>query len=138
MKLTNTEIQQIPARVREILLTESGLKLAILYGSAVGGRMRGDSDVDVAVLFDRPLDAEQKMTLTSSLEAGLSRSVDLVDLFSLNGTILKQVLCKGQVLIRKNAGDFPFLLRRMTYNQADMMPYVSRTLNERQERFVHG
>lgn len=100
--------------------------------------MRGDSDVDVAVLFERPLDAEQKMRMRASLEAGLSRPVDLVDLFSLNGTILKQVLCKGQVLIRKNGEDLPSLLRRMTYNQADMMPYVSRTLYERQERFVHG
>ena len=138
MKATHTDTQQIADRVGELLASASGLRLALLYGSSVGGRMRGDSDVDVAVLFERPLEAEQKMRLTASLEAGLSRPVDLVDLFSLNGTILKQVLCKGQVLIRKNGEDLPLLLRRMTYNQADMMPYVSRTLYERQERFVHG
>ncbi len=138
MKAIHTDTQQIADRVGELLASASGLRLALLYGSSVGGRMRGDSDVDVAVLFERPLEAEQKMRLTASLEAGLSRSVDLVDLFSLNGTILKQVLCKGQVLIRKNREDLPSLLRRMTYNQADMMPYVSRTLYERQERFVHG
>jgi len=138
MKAIHTDTQQIADRVGELLASASGLRLALLYGSSVGGRMRGDSDVDVAVLFERPLEAEQKMRLTASLEAGLSRPVDLVDLFSLNGTILKQVLCKGQVLIRKNGEDLPLLLRRMTYNQADMMPYVSRTLYERQERFVHG
>ncbi len=138
MKAIHTDTQQIADRVGELLASASGLRLALLYGSSVGGRMRGDSDVDVAVLFERPLEAEQKMRLTASLEAGLSRSVDLVDLFSLNGTILKQVLCKGQVLIRKNGEDLPSLLRRMIYNQADMMPYVSRTLYERQERFVHG
>ncbi len=138
MKAIHTDTQQIADRVGELLASASGLRLALLYGSSVGGRMRGDSDVDVAVLFERPLEAEQKMRLTASLEAGLSRPVDLVDLFSLNGTILKQVLCKGQVLIRKNGEDLPSLLRRMIYNQADMMPYVSRTLYERQERFVHG
>jgi len=138
MKLTGTDIQQIPDRVREILMAMPGLRLALLYGSAATGSMRADSDVDVAVLFDQPLDAERKMMLMDRLEEGLSRPVDLIDLFSLNGTILKQILCKGRVLAKKNSEDLTALVLRMTYNQADMMPYVYRTLNERQARFVHG
>jgi len=136
--LTDTDIQQIADRAREVLQSVPGLRLAFLYGSAAAGRLRGDSDVDVAVLLDRPLGAEQKMKLMACLESGLSRPVDLVDLFSLNGAILKQILCKGRVLVKKQSEDLTELLLRMTYNQADMMPYVYRTLNERQERFVHG
>jgi hypothetical protein len=30
------------------------------------------------------------------------------------------------------------LTKRMSYNQADVMPLVRRTLQERQKRFVHG
>jgi len=133
-----TRLPVILTRAKEILLAEPGLKLALTYGSVASGKMRADSDVDIAVLFDRPLNAEQRMQLTARLEKSLSKTVDLVDLFSLNGTILKQILCKGRVLIRKNPADFTELTRQMIYNQADMMPYVHRTLKERQERFVYG
>lgn len=128
----------IAARVKAVLCDESGLTLAILYGSAATGRMQAGSDVDIAVLFDRPLSAEQKMTLISRLERELHREVDLVDLFSLNGTILKQILSKGRVLVQTKPGGLAGLVQRMIYNQADMMPYVTRTLIERQKRFVHG
>ena len=100
--------------------------------------MRADSDVDIALLFDYPLNAEQKMMLISQLESELQRAVDLVDLFALSGTILKQVLRKGRVLIQTKQGTRAELIRKMIYNQADMMPYVSRTLIERQRRFIHG
>jgi predicted nucleotidyltransferase len=131
-------VSEITARVKEILHAEQGLKLAILYGSAATGKMRTDSDVDIALLFDRPLDAKRKMELISNLESALRRNVDLVDLFSLSGTILKQVLRKGCVLIQTKPGELATLVRKMIYNQADMMPYVSRTLMERQRRFIHG
>jgi predicted nucleotidyltransferase len=131
-------VSEIAAQAKEILYAESGLKLAILYGSAATRKMRADSDVDIAVLFDRPLNAEQKMELISRLERELQRDVDLVDLFSLSGTILKQILRKGRVLIQKKPGALTDLIQRMVYNQADMMPYVSRTLMERQKRFIHG
>jgi uncharacterized protein len=135
MKADRTELGQ---RLRRRLQSMPGLTLAILYGSAATGRMTGHSDVDVAVLFDRPMDAEARMTLAAELGGVLARAVDLVDLSSLNGTILKQILCKGQVLINRSPAALAALLCRMTYNQADMMPYVARTLQERQERFVHG
>jgi len=139
--MTSTDrqpISEIAARAKEFLFAEPGLRLAILHGSAVTGKMRADSDVDIAVLFDRPLTAEKKMILMSRLECELQRDIDLVDLFALSGTILKQVLGKGRVLIQTKPGALAELIQRMVYNQADMMPYVSRTLIERQRRFIHG
>ncbi|MBC8207537.1 MAG: nucleotidyltransferase domain-containing protein [Kiritimatiellaeota bacterium] len=129
---------EIAARAKAALCDEPGLKLAILYGSAATGKMRADSDVDIALLFDQPLNAEKKMELMSRLESELQRDVDLVDLFNLSGTILKQVLSKGRVLIQTKPRALAKLTQRMIYNQADMMPYVSRTLIERQRRFIHG
>lgn len=100
--------------------------------------MRADSDIDIALLFDRPLSDNKKIELLTRLEQELGRDIDLVDLFFLNGTILKQILSKGQVLIQVKPGVLAGLVQRMIYNQADMMPYVTRTLIERQQRFVHG
>ncbi len=139
MNSINTQsVSEITTRVEEVLRAEPGLRLAILYGSAATGKMRAGSDVDIAVLFDRPLNGEKKMELIARLQTGLQRDVDLADLFCLNGTILKQILRKGHVLVQSKPGVLAGLVQRMVYNQTDMMPYVSRTLMERQKRFVHG
>lgn len=131
-------VSRIAVRVKDILRDEPGLRLAILYGSAATGKMRSGSDVDIALLFNHPLGSDQKMELITRLESQLRRDVDLVDLFALNGTILKQVLSKGRVLTQSEPGALAGLVQRMIYNQTDMMPYVTRTLVERQERFIHG
>ncbi|MEI6892125.1 MAG: nucleotidyltransferase domain-containing protein [Pontiella sp.] len=131
-------VSEIESKAKEVLCGVPGLKLAMLHGSVATGMMRTDSDVDLALLFDHPLDAEQKMLLISQLESELKREVDLVDLFSLSGTILKQVLRKGRVLIETQPGARSELIRKMIYNQTDMMPYVTRTLIERQQRFIDG
>ncbi len=125
-------------KAKEALLDEPGIRLALLYGSFVTGAVRADSDVDIAVLFDQPLTAEKKMVLTLQLEKIFRRPIDLVDLFSLTGTILKQILCKGIVLIKKDPVALAGQIHKMIYNQADMMPYVYRTLRERQTRFING
>lgn len=128
----------ISDQVSVILRTVPRLRLAFLYGSAVTGGMRADSDVDIAVLFDQALSVEGKMELVEQLEACLLRTVDLVDLFATSGTILRQILCAGRVLVKTDANDLFRLTQRMIYNQADMMPYVRRTLIERQEKFIYG
>jgi predicted nucleotidyltransferase len=125
-------------RTVKVLDTEPDLKVAIIYGSVVSKNMREDSDVDLAVLFDTPMDVERKMQLIARLERELSRNVDLVDLASISGTILQQILCKGQILLKNDTSALARLLQKMVYHQTDMMPYVRRTLLERQRRFVNG
>ena len=136
--MNQLNLEDISARIAKTLNQEPELKLAIVYGSAAAGRMRPDSDVDVAVLYGNPLNLEQKMDLINRLELELKRDVDLVDLFNLSGTILKQILCKGRLVINNNTSALTRLYQRMVYNQADMMPYVIRTLMERQQRFLNG
>lgn len=131
-------VQEITDQAKAVLSEERGLRLAILYGSAATGKLRTDSDLDIALLFDVPMNAERKMEIISRLGSRLQREVDLVDLRALNGTILKQILRKGRVLMQAEPGVLAGLVRKMIYNQADMMPYVSRTLLERQRRFIHG
>ncbi len=139
MNSTNTDtVPEVIKRIKSILNDVPGLQLAILYGSAVTGRMRKDSDVDIALLFDRPMSAQKKMELISHVESELRRDVDLADLYALTGTILKQILRKGHVLVQSKPGVLAGLVQRMIYNQADMMPYITRTLIERQKRFING
>lgn len=137
-KVQSTVITDLMVRAENVLRAEPGLQLAMLYGSGATGKMRAESDVDIALLFEHPLNAETKMKLISRLEQEFRRNVDLIDLYSLSGTILKQILRKGRVLIQAKPGVLAELTRKMIYNQTDMMPYVSRTLLERQRRFIQG
>ncbi len=125
-------------KIRATLCVDPGIKLVILYGSVARGKERHSSDVDLAVLYDHPLSADEKMRIMEELGQALGREVDLVDLFSLNGTLLRKVLCGGKVLHRDGSGSLARLLQRMIYNQTDMMPYTIRALKERQHAFVHG
>jgi len=137
--MTATEQQgEIIRKSREVLAPEPGVKLALIYGSYATGKMRLGSDVDIAVLFERPLNVGQKIALVEQLENKLSLPIDLVDLFTTSGTVLRQILCKGQVLVKNDPAAMETLIRRMIYNQADVMPFVIRTLEERQKRFAHG
>jgi len=129
---------QIDQAIIQVLQEEPDVKLAILYGSAARDRMRANSDVDVALLCASPLQPERKLQLAMHLYQTLQRQVDLVDLSTLSGTLLKQVLCHGRLLIKNDTNAYAALLQRMVYNQTDMMPYVTRTLLERQRRFVDG
>lgn len=115
-----------------------GIKVALVYGSAAAGKMRADSDVDVAVLFGRPLDMEARLALWGKLTGALHREVDLVDLYDLGGEILHQILTKGRVIIKNDETAYFRLLQRMVYNEEDFMPQVRKALRARVKRFAYG
>ena len=132
------EITGLTKRITEELRDDAGLEMVIVHGSQVSGKARADSDVDIAVLYDAPLSVRQRFSLLARLENVLEKPVDLVDLFSLHGTILKKILTTGKVLLGRGSVKHVQLLRRMIFNQEDMMPYYNRAIAERLKRFIHG
>ena len=72
--------RNVIAAIRSVLERDPRVRLAVLFGSLATGRERPDSDVDIAVLADRPLSAELKAEWVGSLAAATGRPVDLVDL----------------------------------------------------------
>ena len=112
------------------------VKVCLLYGSAIQGRLRPDSDLDVAVASDTALNHEQKMVLRSELERATGREVDLLDLQSVSGPILHQALTKGEVVIVRDHLLYAGIMKRMIFNQTDMMPYYHRMLEARRRAFV--
>lgn len=132
------ELAELTGRITKELCGDAGLEVVIVHGSQVSGKVRADSDVDIAVLYDAPMNLEQRFSLLARLEKVLGKPVDLVDLFSLHGTILKKVLTKGRVLFGQGSEMHAQLLRRMVFNQEDMMPYYNRAIAERLKGFIHG
>lgn len=135
------ESEQTLAICRTVAETMAGvndIKAVIVYGSAAAGTMRADSDVDVAVLFGKPLDMEARLAVWNKLTDALKREVDVVDLYGLGGEILHQILTKGRIVIKNDAQAYFRILQRMVYNEEDFMPQVRKALQARVERFAYG
>ena len=73
-----------------------GLVGAWLFGSAVEGRMRPDSDADIAILTEAPLDAWRRLELAADLTRLFGREVDLVDLRQSSTVMRMQAVVHGR------------------------------------------
>jgi predicted nucleotidyltransferase len=70
-------------KLADYLRRDSRVVGATVFGSARDGRVRPGSDLDLAVLFDQPLSAEEFLDFYSDL-CNRAPGVERVDLISLN------------------------------------------------------
>ncbi len=133
--LRMADIKKIIARV---LSDYPEIEVALLFGSAARDRLTPGSDVDIAVAASDPLPLGRRCELTLSLSAALGREVDLVDLQAISGPLLQVALCEGVVVKKTSALIFAELLKKMLYNQEDMMPNYRMILEARSRRFANG
>ncbi|MEE4250373.1 MAG: nucleotidyltransferase domain-containing protein [Alcanivoracaceae bacterium] len=109
--------------------------LVILFGSVARGTARPDSDIDIAVLADRPLDASAKMNLIESLALQSGRSVDLIDLRTVGEPLLGKILAEGIPLIDKGHHRGALLARHLG-NAEDFIPLQEFILRSRRQAWT--
>ena len=109
-----------------------------VFGSYASGKPTVNSDVDLSVAAYNKLSFTMLQELRQRLNDCLDRDIDLVDLNVVSGLILKEALTTGKVIINKDPELYSALMKKMLYNQADMMPYYNRILKERREEFING
>ena len=78
--------------VRDLRALLPDARAAWLFGSAASGRLRPDSDIDVAVRVADPLDAWARYELIADLGSRWKRDVDLLDFRRLSPLMQVQVL----------------------------------------------
>lgn len=128
--MTTALVQQ----VARTLAPHPGILLAFVFGSAARGALRPDSDVDVAVLAASQLSPEARLELMTELSLAVKREVDLVDLSTAWGLILRQVLTTGTLALKRSDTAHAMLLKRMLFDQADMEPLRQRIIEKSLER----
>jgi uncharacterized protein len=118
----------------DFLERQTDIHLAILFGSAAFNRLQPDSDVDVAVLADKPLSAKRKAELMGAIALLSGRPVDLVDLRRTGQPLLGQIL-QGQQ-IKGSTDMLAQLAYRNVMERADFLPLIERTLAYRRSIWI--
>lgn len=75
------------------------------FGSSVTGTARPDSDIDLALLGQRPLSPLERFDLQERIAAALRRQVDLVDLRTASTVMASQVITTGTLLFEGHASE---------------------------------
>ncbi len=114
------------------------VEIVIIFGSAVKNQLSRQSDIDIAFAQKKTASCEKKTQIYIALEKALKRDIDLIDLHQIDGHILKNILCEGDVLVKKSVHLLAFFLKKMWYNQADMMPNTRMILEKQVNGFING
>jgi len=134
----NTPMERLQELLREVLINFQDVKLCVVFGSAVSDKSTLQSDLDIAVAAEQPLTGEKLLELVGAFTEATNREIDLIDLATATGLILKRSLSTGVVVQNLEKTLYARLISRMLFNEADMMPYFHRTLQERRKRFLDG
>ncbi len=125
------------ASIQNVLAKFPEVRIATLFGSAAQDRMTATSDIDIAIACKKPLSSKEKISLSAALETAVQRTIDLIDLQQVSGPILQQALCTGRIILKKSPPLLAGLLKKMWYNQADMMPHTVMIMRKQIQRFTH-
>ena len=128
-------INPIDEQLREVLSGFPQIKLAILFGSVASGTAKVHSDLDLAVIAEKPLQAVEKIQIIEALAMATGRPIDLVDVYAAPEPILGQVLKHGRRILGSDQA-YAKLLYRHLIEQADFVPLQNRILSERRMAWI--
>ena len=137
MKSTEPQpLGDIDLKLKDILSRHPSVEMAFLCGSLAAGQGRMGGDRDVAVAYVNPLTPQPQIELIEDLAVAIGRPVDLIDLAQAHGPLLQQIVTRGRMVLCKNRTLYAELLRRVAYDEADVMPYYRRILSERRQAWI--
>lgn len=121
--------------IRAVLARHPELRLAILFGSMAAGGANPTSDIDLAVAAERSLNSDEKMALIAELAEATGRSIDLIDLLTVGGALLGQIVRHGLRILGTDER-YAQLIKHYLFEEADFMPYYRRILEERRTAWI--
>lgn len=114
-----------------------GLIAIYLYGSSLSGRLRAESDIDIAILPSHQTTKEQRLMLISQVEdvvdrllkeKGIRREISVVNLRDkfLSLSLQYKIVTKGLLLYEKDAIERLEFENYVKGEYFDFAPYLSR------------
>lgn len=84
--------------INNIIIDKTGAVIIILFGSAASGRMREDSDIDIAFLSDKNMSECEVFEIAQELGNELGKDVDLIDLRKASTVFKANILGTGKII----------------------------------------
>ncbi|MEE9447166.1 MAG: nucleotidyltransferase domain-containing protein, partial [Arenicellales bacterium] len=122
-------------QIQKALANFPELEFAMLFGSLASGKANDRSDLDLAVMAGKPLDAEAKIKLIGALANKTGRSIDLIDFRAVGQPLLNEIIKNGKIII-KNETIYANLMVKNIFDNEDFLPYRNRILEERREAWI--
>jgi predicted nucleotidyltransferase len=131
--LENPIIRQVCVALKR----HQNILMAVVFGSVAEGTAQNTSDVDVAVLANDKLTAEQTIALIEDIAHATGRAVDLIDLRKAGQPVLSEIVAHGKQILgaRSHWGDLIF---RNVMDQEDFVPYQQRILEGRRQAWINS
>jgi len=123
--------------ITQVLRRHPWVRAAWVFGSVADGRVRSSSDLDVAVLGDKPLRPEQKSVLIRRLAQAAGRPVDLIDLQATHGPVVGEILRHGRRLFCDDPALYAEQVKQWMFDRADWIPYRQRILETRRRAWIN-
>ena len=122
MERTHGADPELIAKLRGVFDTGPPLRLAVLFGSAAVGRRRPDSDLDVAILTDDPLDLGRTRDLIAELARAADADVDLVTIDEAPTLLKWRIAVHGIPITEAPPGEFVRFQARAASEYLDFAP----------------
>ncbi len=115
--------------LREYFKDKEEILLAFIFGSIVNSQITRESDVDIAILFNRMPDFKEILYLKGRLSDLIKREIDIVVLNNASPIIRMQVLKKGLLVANKDRAKYnDFFVR--TIKEYEDLKYQRREIEE--------
>ncbi len=120
--------------LRLALASHALVQIATVFGSFGSPREKPQSDVDIAVASTQPLTPDQKLELLNLIERATGRRVDLIDLITATGTVFKEAMTTGRILVNHNRDLMGRILIRLLSEEEDFQKRKRALAAEARER----
>jgi predicted nucleotidyltransferase len=120
-------------------LGDSGLRLAVLFGSGARDHLREGSDLDVAIApLDPAMTLTEELALQAALEQAAGRTVDLIRLDRASTLLRWRVAREGIPLFAVTPRDWPRFVAQAGIEHGDFAPLYARTAERLRRRIASG
>ena len=119
MQRSINEVEKVLNKYIDKLVRDYEIKLIYIFGSYAKGENRADSDLDIAMYFDREIDGFAKLDIFGELVGIFNREdIDLVILNNVDEVLKFQVIKYGKVVYMKD------LVTKVTFEARAMSEYM--------------
>ena len=131
------EAEEIKKKLEEYFSQNEKIDTVLLFGSFSKGTFNENSDIDIAVHSQLPLDYETLSTIQTELSLLCHREIDLSDLAQAEGIFLYQIMTTGVKIKIKPTVFVKYLTKALCFKE-DFLPAIEYSRREKIRRFVNG